>query len=135
LTAEQIKVALQSKQFGEIPQAVPKQTVGQPVGLAAGKMNEKQKAVLLSLLKGYSGRWPAEIAAAELKAIDAAGFDNVYFAYARDDNRPGRPYTYRVHGPTFLIEFLNVQEDGANNPGNHIHSAWRFTKGDFGLTQ
>jgi hypothetical protein len=34
---------------------------------------------------------------------------------------------YRVQGPTFLIEFLNQQ-----NNANHVHSAWRDFDGDFG---
>ena len=38
-----------------------------------------------------------------------------------------------VQGPTFVIEFLNMQADSAKNPANHIHSAWRRIKGDFGL--
>ncbi len=66
-------------------------------------------------------------------AIKEAGIDKVYFAFHRDDDKPGKPYTYRVQGPTFVIEFLNVQEDSAKNPANHIHSGWKTIKGDFGL--
>ena len=45
----------------------------------------------------------------------------------------GKPHTYHIQGPTFLIEFLNVQKDGAGNPANHIHSCWRNLPGDFGM--
>jgi hypothetical protein len=45
----------------------------------------------------------------------------------------GEAHTYRIQGPTFVIEFLNVQADSAGNPANHIHSSWRNLKGDFGL--
>ena len=38
-----------------------------------------------------------------------------------------------IQGPTFVVEFLNVQKDSAGNPGNHIHSCWRNLAGDFGL--
>jgi hypothetical protein len=38
-----------------------------------------------------------------------------------------------VQSPTFVIEFLNEQADSAGNVANHIHSAWRHIKGDFGL--
>ena len=51
----------------------------------------------------------------------------------RADWRRASKHTYRVQGPTFVIEFLNVQADSANNPANHIHSAWRSLKNDFGL--
>jgi hypothetical protein len=39
----------------------------------------------------------------------------------------------RIHGPTFVVEFLDVQPDGAGKPANHIHSSWRDLPGDFGL--
>jgi hypothetical protein len=84
-------------------------------------------------VEGYAERMPPEVAKSELAAIKEAGFDKVHFAFHRDDDKPGKPYTYRVQGPTFVIEFLNVQEDSAKNPANHIHSSWRNLKGDFGL--
>ncbi len=135
LDADQRKVALQKEQFKEIQQETVKPDVSDSVGLPAAKMNEKQRAVLMSMVQGYANRWPREIAATELAAIKGAGVDKIQFAFARDDNKPGKPYTYRVQGPTFVIEFLNVQEDSANNPGNHIHSGWRNPKGDFDLTK
>ena len=42
-------------------------------------------------------------------------------------------HTYRIQGPTFVIEFLNVQADSAGNQNNHIHSCWRRIDGDFGI--
>jgi hypothetical protein len=57
----------------------------------------------------------------------------VYFAFHRDDKEVGKPYAYRVQGPTFVIEFLNVRPDGVGRPANHIHSVWRNIHGDFGL--
>jgi hypothetical protein len=133
LDDEQRKIAVQPKQLPEIEQNKPKPTVGEPVGLPAAKMNEKQRAILMKLLEGYAERWPPEVAKPYLAAAKEAGIEKVYFAFHRDDDKPGKPYTYRVQGPTLLIEFLNVQADGANNPANHIHSAWRNVKGDFGL--
>ena len=38
-----------------------------------------------------------------------------------------RPYYYRVHGPGFLIEYDNTQ-----NNANHIHSVWRDLRDDWG---
>ena len=56
----------------------------------------------------------------------------MHFAYTGSPE-PGQAYTYRVYAPEFVVEFLNVQADAARNPANHIHSAWRNVKGDFGL--
>ena len=96
-------------------------------------MNKKQQDLLLKLIEGYAGRMPPDVAAYELGEIKKAGFDKVRFAYAIAEDKPGKPYTYRVQGPTFVIEYVNEQKDSAGNPANHIHSAWRNIKGDFGL--
>ena len=50
------------------------------------------------------------------------------------DLADGKPHTYRIQGPSFVVEFLNVQADSAGNKANHIHSSWRHPSGDFGLT-
>jgi hypothetical protein len=121
------------KQFPEIEQQVTKPGVGGPVGLAAAKMTEKQQSILRKLVAGYAERMPGDVTTAQLEEVKAAGVDKIHFAFARDDGKPGKPYTYRVQGPTFVIEFLNVQADSAGNPANHIHSAWRNLDGDFGL--
>jgi hypothetical protein len=131
----QKKAARQGKLHPEIKEAEAKPTVGAPTGLAHGKMGEKQQSALMKLIEGYAGRLPDDVAAAELKRLKDAGVDKVYFAYAVEEKRPGKPHTYRIQGPTFLIEYINEQNDAAGNPANHIHSAWRNTAGDFGLTK
>lgn len=134
LTAEQKKVAEQSKQLPEIKEKQPNAAVGEPIGLAAGKMTDAQKATLWKLVEAYANRLPADLAADELRRVKDAGPDKIHFAYRLEEDKPGKPYTYRVQGPTFVVEFLNVQADSAKNPANHIHSAWRRLPIDFGLT-
>jgi hypothetical protein len=102
--------------------------------VAGAKLTQEQRAVLWNLIQSYAARMPADVAASELQDVEKAGLDQVYFAYA-GEMEPGKPHTYHVQGPTFLIEFLNVQADSAQNPANHIHSVWRSTKGDFGLSE
>ncbi len=133
LDADQRKVAFQNKQFPEVKQRIKKVEMTPAVGLPAGKMNEKQQALLLKLLDAYAVRMPKEVHELEMAKIKQAGFDKVYFAFAREDDKKGKPHTYRIQGPTFLIEFINVQADSAGNPANHIHSVWHNAKGDFGL--
>jgi hypothetical protein len=129
----QRKVAFRAKIFPEIEEAVIKPGVGDMVGLSAEKMNAKQKAKLLELIGVYAGRMPPEVAAYEVAEVKKAGLDKVHFAFGGGDGTPGKPYSYRVQGPTFVIEFVNEQADSAGNKANHIHSAWRNLKGDFGL--
>ena len=133
LDADQQKVALQKKPFGE-PEARKKiPSVGKAVGVPASMMTKEQRDTLLKLIKSYTERMPADVAALEMKQVREGGLDNVHFAFTGSPDGPGKGFTYRVQGPTFLIEFLNIQADSGGNPANHIHSCWRRIKGDFGL--
>ena len=132
LDAEQTKIARQAKQFEEV-QAKPRVKESAPVGLAQAKMTDAQKATLWKLMEAYANRAVDDAAQDELKRAKDAGLDKVHFAYCIEEDKPGKPYTYRVQGPTFMIEFLNVQADSGKNPANHIHSAWRRLPADFGL--
>jgi hypothetical protein len=75
---------------------------------------------------------PPDVATVEMAQVNAAAPEKIYFA-CTGGVEPGKPHTYRIQGPTFVVEFLNVQADSARNPANHIHSVWRKVKGDFGL--
>jgi hypothetical protein len=132
LDEHQKKAALQPKHFGEPTQHVAAEKVSEPVGLSASKMDDKQKDLLQSLLKAYTARMPAPVAAAQWKMVQDGGLDKAHFAYT-GGQKDGEPHTYRVQGPNFIVQFLNVQDDSAKNPANHIHSAWRELPSDFGL--
>jgi hypothetical protein len=134
LTPEQDKAARQAKELPEIKEGQPKADVGPPVGVAADKLAAEQKATLMKLLHAYADRMPEDLAAGELKRATDTPAGKLYFAYAGSPT-PGEPYTYRVQGPEFVVEFLNVQKDSAGNPANHIHSAWRRLPIDFGLSE
>ena len=105
-----------------------------PEGLAAAKMTDEQQKLLRALLVAYSGNLAPELAEARLAEIDAAGFDRVHFAWM-GAAEPGVGHAYRVQGPTFLLELVNIQSDPAGNPANHIHSVWRSLKHDFGVAK
>ena len=112
--------------------AKPRVTAKDPVGLTYAKMTDAQKATLWKLMEAYANRATGEAAEDELKRAKDAGLDKVHFAFW-GGLQPREPYTYRIQGPTFVVEFLNVQNDSAGNKANHIHSAWRSLKNDFGL--
>jgi hypothetical protein len=133
LNEEQKKLASRDQQFPEIKEGQPDADVGAPEGITADKLNAEQKKVLWRLIEGYANRMPPEIAKQEIQRAKDAGEAKIHFAYCVEENKPGKPYTYRVQGPTFVVEFLNVQADAARNPANHIHSAWRRLPKDFGL--
>ncbi len=133
LDDDQKTAARQPQLFPEIEQGKPAAHAGAPKGLSAAKMNDSQRDVLMKLIQSYANRMPLEVAAAEMAEVKAAAVEKIHFAFAQDDKKPGKPYTYHIQGPTFLIEFLNIQGDSAGNPANHIHSCWRDLKGDFGI--
>jgi hypothetical protein len=130
LDEEQKKVAYHKERFPEPKAQTADPAVGAPQGLPAAKMNDQQRALLVKLLRAYANRMPPEVAEAELDAIQKAGLDKVHFAF-NGATESGKPHTYRIQGPTFVVEFLNEQGDSAGNPANHIHSVWRKPQGDF----
>ena len=144
LDDEQKKVAYRKKSFdepGENPKIAGKQVykprtkvplVGKAVGLPAAKMTKEQKEMLTKLLASYTGRMPSDVAELEMKQVKDGGFENVHFAFTGTAEL-NKGFTYRVQGPTFVVEFLNIQNDSAGTPNNHIHSCWRRIKGDFGI--
>src|SRR5262249_10367896 len=129
---DQKKVAHQEAQFGEVQGQTPAPKVGAPKGLPAARMTAPQQTLLVKLLQSYADRMPPEVAETEMNEVKKAGVDKIHFAFAGSAD-PGQPHTYRIQGPTFVVEFLNVQADSARNSANHIHSCWRNTHGDFGV--
>jgi hypothetical protein len=132
LDDEQKKIAHQEKAFPEPGQKTLVPNLGPPVGVAGAKMTEAQKTILWSLLKAYAERLHPQIAETELKLVKDGGLDKVHFAFT-GSSELGKGHTYRIHGPSVVVEFLNIQADSGGNPNNHIHSNWRHIKGDFGL--
>jgi hypothetical protein len=97
-----------------------------PQGLAAQEMNAEQQRYLQDLVLEYLRRLPREVADERLNGIDKEGWGFLHFAWAGSPD-PGRPHYYRLHGPSFLVEYDNIQ-----NNANHIHTVWRDLKDDWG---
>lgn len=98
----------------------------EPAGLSAAAMDARQRELLGTLLDTWSGHFREELAEQAWRRAEDAGLERLHFAWAGDARR-GEPHYYRVHGPTTLIEFSNVQ-----NHGNHVHAVWREPGYDFG---
>jgi hypothetical protein len=97
-----------------------------PVGVARRELGPEQKALIDDLIELYVHRLPEAMATSELARLEAAGLDDIHFAWAGADTED-EPHYYRLQGPTFLVEYDCVQ-DGAN----HVHTVWRDPKRDFG---
>jgi hypothetical protein len=128
LDEEQRRVALLS---GEAPSDIilnPRRKAArlEPEGLSMKRMTEDQQATLRALVEGYVKNYRPELAASDLRKIEAAGPERMHFAWAGGMER-GQPHYYRVQGVTFILEYDNVQ-----NGANHVHSVWRDVESDFG---
>ena len=98
---------------------------GQPSGLSAAKLNDKQFDALMALMEEYARNVPDELAERRMAQINKAA-RNIFFAWSGGINSSDPRY-YRVQTPSFLIEFDDTQDNA-----NHIHSVWRDFGGDFG---
>lgn len=95
-------------------------------GIAVADLTEPQRDLLLALLRTQVFRHREDVAGAELQAIMDAGWERVRFVWA-GPTEPKQPHYYRIQGPTFVVEYDNVQ-----NEADHVHSVWREYDGDFG---
>lgn len=103
-----------------------------PRGIKASELDADQQRLLRRIIAAYAANLPKSVGEADLAAIEAAGLENLHFAWAGADE-PGVGHYYCIEGPTAVVEFCNVQPDGAGNPANHIHTLWRNAQGDFGI--
>lgn len=99
----------------------------EPAGLPATQLNSEQRELLKKLIQEYVYRHRTEIAEADRKRIEAAGWQNITFAWA-GGLESGEEHYYRIQGPTFVLEYDNTQ-----NNANHIHTVWRDFENDFGV--
>lgn len=99
---------------------------GPPAGLSLAEMSVEQAEQLMALVRLYLGRLHPAHAERELERLRRADLQKIHFAWA-GSAEPGQPHYYRIHGPTFVIEYDNTQ-----NSANHIHTVWRDFQRDFG---
>lgn len=101
--------------------------LGAPRGIAHRDLDALQQGMLWRLIEEYVHNRRGPAAARELARIDAAGRDAIHFAWAGSTRR-GQGHYYRIHGPTFVIEYDNTQDDA-----NHVHTVYRDLEHDFGV--
>jgi hypothetical protein len=128
LDADQRKVAIISADAPDdvLTLAARKAVLAETNGLPVGRMDAAQRALVDRLLGEYVGRLRPELAEQDLAKITAAGRERILFAWA-GGTAPGQRHYYRLHGPTFLLEYDNTQNDA-----NHVHAVWRDFENDFG---
>jgi hypothetical protein len=118
----------------------PQPPAGLPAGIPFRDLSADQQSLVRRLVETYCGSMPPEVAGERLAVIEKGsaaaaglvhhGWDEIHFAWA-GALEPGKGHSYRLEGPSFVVEFVNVQPDAEGNPANHIHCVWRDKTGDF----
>jgi hypothetical protein len=128
MSDEQKAVAIYTKEAPKELILIPKAKVKplDPPGIAWDKLTPKQQEAVWTLIQEYANRLRGELAAQDLAKAEKAGKDKISFAWAGGLER-GEPHYYRVQGPTFVLEYDNVQ-----NGANHVHSVWHDPASNFG---
>lgn len=98
----------------------------EPKGILMSELDKEQRAMLVKLIQEYVFTHRLDLAREDMTKIREAGFGKVSFAWM-GSLEPGEGHYYRVQGPTFLLEYDNIQ-----NGANHPHAVWRDFDGDFG---
>jgi hypothetical protein len=101
-------------------------SMGVPEGISIADMTAEQSRALGRLLRLFLARMNPALAEYQMAKIEQAGYERVHFAWA-GGTEPGDRHYFRIHGPTFVVEWDNTQGDG-----NHVHSVWRDFEDDFG---
>jgi len=93
-------------------------------GLRSADMDAGQRRLLRALVEEYVRNADFDVADAQLQAIDAAGWDNIWLAWRGATDDPAAPLYYRVHGERIFIELAQRT--------NHIHTLMRDPGNDYG---
>jgi hypothetical protein len=126
LTAPQREKALVDEELAEGIFAGPgrQQSLQGYEGLPVGELDADQQRLLRALVEEYVRNAETDAADTQLAAIEAAGWDALWFSWRGPVDPDGRFY-YRVHGPRLLIEYNRVDT-------NHDHSIVRDPANDYG---
>jgi len=126
LTPRQINAAMSEE---DVPSDVvngvgKKRQLTMPEGLDSSELTAHQNALLRQLVEEFVRNANPAAAAAQLEAIDTAGWDALSFSWrgalgGRDDE-----FYYRVQGPRIVIELTHAPQ--------HIHTIVRDPANDYG---
>ncbi len=129
------------RRFAIVPGAVPADILGAGKARASAAdyalnrpekpleysaMSEESRGHLIDIMRAvFAVQSPAERERRRDKIIEA-GVDGITFTWIGSPEK-GHPHYFRILGPTFVIEYDNVQ-----NQANHVHLVYREFDGDFG---
>ena len=129
LTDEQKKEAtLGDKRTNLVAAAGKDGVVPESLGVSCKAFEKKQLAALKDVVDLYVGDLPKPFADRRLAELEGE-IDKMSFAWwgpAED----GGDYSYRIQGPSLIIEFAG--QDLGGDPHNHLHSMYRDPTNEYG---
>ena len=98
------------------------------VGISCENLNKAQESALMNIIKLYVNDLPEPFSTRRLEELSAE-IDRMTFAWwgpVKDDG----DYSYRIQGPTLIIEFAG--QDLGGDPHDHLHSMYRDPTNEYG---
>ncbi len=129
LNDEQRRAAIVQPQRGQIvtgpgsDNRIPEKT-----GLSCSTFTDEQKQTLLELIGNWTSNMPPVHADKQLSEI-ASKIDEVHFSW-NGAIKPGSDISYRIQGPTVIIEYACQGMGG--DPLNHLHTMYRNPANEYG---
>ena len=99
-----------------------------PEGVKVSTFNEKQRALLLDLVRQWVGIISDDTAAPKMAEVKAS-LDETWFAWSGPTKTGGAAY-FRIQGPAVFIEYAPQQLGG--DPTQHIHTIYRDPSNEYG---
>lgn len=96
-------------------------------GVIFSSLDARQQEMLVRLIHEYVDNLQHDMAHEQMERIEKQGLATVRFAWAGSAEE-GKGHYYRIHGPAFVIELDNTQNDA-----NHVHACWHDLERDFGV--
>ncbi len=102
--------------------------VPDPLGLPCKNLKDKQRAILMNVLKSYVGDLPGAHAKYRMEELQAE-IDQMNFAWWGPGEKGG-DFSYRIQGPSVIVEYAG--QDLGGDPHNHLHSMYRDPTNEYG---
>lgn len=130
LKPEQLKQAVLASRYTDMRFGPGKEGAKpQQEGINAASLEPAQRTLLLELIGERLGLMKAAFAKPRMDRIQQ-DLDQTWFAWY-GDTATGGAATFRIQGPTLLMEYSPQRLGGV--PTNHIHAMYRDPTNDYGL--
>jgi hypothetical protein len=94
-------------------------------------MSVDQQRLVWALIEEFVANADHDAADAQLDQVRSDGLASLHFAWLGPIGDDTRPFYFRVHGPSLLIEYV-VEEGVGVQAANHVHSIVRDPSNDYG---